>query len=634
LLPAIQQLWHALSSMNDGLNTAPDLPARVKTLAQPLGAPAAAYSERLQAAVRQTEILERKSAVLANLRALTFVAAAVLAALTFFGKLPRPVWLAAGACAAAYVVLVVAHDRVLRLKRRFSLLARVNQRGMARLTGDWHRFAERGDQFRAADHLYSEDLDIFGQGSLFQLVNETGTRFGEAVLAQWLASGATAAEVLQRQGAIRELAGLIDFRQELIVECQLASEEKADPRVFIAWAEGGPYLRTISWARPLAWLIPATTVALLVAGQLGLVPPYVWLASVFVAFLLGWLTRGPIEDFYSRISAGEMGFVRFERAFERIDAQSFRHPLLTRLAADLAGDGASMQLRRFARLFAWAEVRQSRLLHPVIDALALWDLHVFFQLEKWRAQVGARVRRWFQSLAELEALMSLAALAHDRPAFVFAELEAASPFFVARQLGHPLLDNPVRNDVELPGPRQALIITGSNMSGKSTLLRAMGANAVLALAGAPVCATSLQISELRVLTSMRVRDSLELGISHFYAEVKRIKALLDAAATANGRALFLLDEILWGTNTEERQIASRHVLRLLLATGASGAVSTHDLSLASLERELGPEVRNYHFKDLLTDGRMTFDYRLRRGVLETTNALRVLRQEGIEIPED
>jgi DNA mismatch repair ATPase MutS len=272
-------------------------------------------------------------------------------------------------------------------------------------------------------------------------------------------------------------------------------------------------------------------------------------------------------------------------------------------------------------------------LHAVFNILILWDLHWLFRLERWRSELGGRVRGWFESLAQLESLCSLAALAHDRPQFTFPDLAPIGPVFIAKGLGHPLLDNPVRNDVDIPGPRHALIITGSNMSGKSTLLRSIGTNAVLALTGAPVCAQSLEVSELRVLTSMHVRDSLEHGVSHFYAEVQRIKAVLDAAAAANGRALFLLDEILWGTNTRERQIASREVLRLLLKTGASGAVSTHDLSLASLEQELGSRVRNFHFKDQLVDGEMTFDYRLRDGVLDSTNALRLLRRMGIAIEE-
>jgi DNA mismatch repair ATPase MutS len=268
----------------------------------------------------------------------------------------------------------------------------------------------------------------------------------------------------------------------------------------------------------------------------------------------------------------------------------------------------------------------------VVNFLALWDLIWIFRLEAWRRVCGGQVRRWFQSLAQLEALCSLAAYAYARPRHAFPRV--GGPLrYEARGLGHPLLDRPVVNDVSLPGPRSALLVTGSNMSGKTTLLRAMGANAVLALAGAPVCASSLELSVLQVLTGMRVKDSLERGISYFYAEVSRLRVLLDAASERRGEVMFLLDEILLGTNTVERQIASREVLALLLRTGAIGAVSTHDLSLASLANSPELAVRNVHFRDTLRDGQMSFDYRLREGVVDTTNALRVLRQAGIPVSE-
>ena len=617
--------------MDERISTGGAALARADGVAEPLRTPAAAYSKRLLDALREIEELERRSARLANLRSLAFISAAALAAFTFFGKLPSSGWYAAGAGIAVYAALAVAHERVFQRKRRTQLLAELNERGIARLTGEWHRFKDRGDPFAQPDHLYAGDLDIFGQGSLFQLINETATRLGESVLAQWLASPAPADVVRQRHGAVRELAGAIDFRQALLLECRLVSLEKADPSAFIAWAEGGPYLQSIGWARQLGWLIPGATLAALVAGQLGFIARYAWLAGILLSVVTLRLVRGRLDEFYRRLVVGEMGFTRFERVFEAIAEQRFADPLLQQLSTDLGGERVSLHLRRFARLFGFTEV--SPQLHAVFNVLFLWDIHWYFRLESWRIELGGRVRRWFDSLAQLESLSSLAALTHDRPQFTFPDLAPIGPVFIARGLGHPLLDNPVRNDVDIPGPRHALIITGSNMSGKSTLLRAIGTNAVLALTGAPVCAQSLEVSELRVLTSMRVRDSLELGVSHFYAEVQRIKAVLDAASAANGRALFLLDEILWGTNTRERQIASREVLRLLLKTGASGAVSTHDLSLASLEQELGGRVKNFHFKDQLVDGKMTFDYRLRDGVLDTTNALRLLRLMGIAIEE-
>jgi DNA mismatch repair ATPase MutS len=287
-------------------------------------------------------------------------------------------------------------------------------------------------------------------------------------------------------------------------------------------------------------------------------------------------------------------------------------------------------LKSFSRRYSFIEFKRHQF-HAVVHWLTLWDIHAFFALDAWRAAHGRDVRPWFEGLAELEALSCLGGLAHDRPAFTWPQLETQGPRVEATALGHPLLDAPVPNDVALPGPRCALLITGSNMSGKTTLMRALGANVVLALAGAPVCARALRLSPMQVLTSMRVKDSLERGVSYFYAEVQRLKMVLDAADTAKGQALFLLDEILLGTNTRERQIASREVLRLLLASGACGAVTTHDLSLAVLADEPGSHVVNVHFRDHLEDGKMVFDYRLRQGVVDTTNALRVLRLAGVPV---
>jgi DNA mismatch repair ATPase MutS len=294
------------------------------------------------------------------------------------------------------------------------------------------------------------------------------------------------------------------------------------------------------------------------------------------------------------------------------------------------GASATIALRSFSRRFGFAELRQSTQIHPVVNLLTLWDVHWMFALEGWRRAYGSQVRKWFDALAELEALSSLAGFAHVRPDFCVPTVSEGRLALATQGLGHPLLEDPVPNGVSF-ADANAFVITGSNMSGKSTLLRALGINAVLALAGARVCATSLSISPLRVLTGMRVKDSLERGVSYFYAEVQRIKLLLDEAKAADGRALFLLDEILLGTNARERQVAAREILRLFLESGAIGMVATHDFTLSSMEGDRGLRVRNVHFEDQIVDGRMSFDYRLREGVVEQTNALRVLHAAGIDI---
>ncbi|ADO73653.1 MutS-related protein [Stigmatella aurantiaca] len=593
------------------------------------------YTERRAATQSRLADLDRLNARYANLRGLIFVAAAIVGGMTLFGRLPRVYWWGVLGAVAVYAVLAVLHNAVFRKEARERLYVTLNERGLARLSGAWREFAERGERFLSPSHLYTPDLDVFGQASLFQLLNETATRAGEERLASWLSAPADADTVVTRQGAARELSSQVAFRQDLCVEARIVSREKADPRLFIQWAESGPALQSIRWSRPLALLLPPITLTLYVLGQLTLVPGWSWWIGLFAQLGVVLATKGALRQMEERLSAGENGFARYAPLFARIEGQPVQHPLLQRLQAGLQRPGeapVSTHFHRFSRLYSFVEFKRHQF-HPVVHLFTLWDIHALFPLEAWREKHGAQVRHWFEALAEWEALSCLAGFAHDRPDFTWPTLVQEGPRVEAQALGHPLLDNPVPNDVSLPGPRHALLITGSNMSGKTTLMRAVGANVVLALAGAPVCARTFTLSPLHALTSMRVKDSLERGVSYFYAEVQRIKAVLDAAAAAKGQALFLLDEILLGTNTRERQIASREVLRLLLSTGACGAVTTHDLSLAVLADEPGAHVVNVHFRDHLEDGKMVFDYTLRQGVVDTTNALRVLRMAGVPVTE-
>ena len=283
----------------------------------------------------------------------------------------------------------------------------------------------------------------------------------------------------------------------------------------------------------------------------------------------------------------------------------------------------------------YLDATQNEVFRIFIAPLLLWDVHCAVALVKWRRRSGARLRGWLDVLGEVEALASLGAFAFEHPEFAWPEL-SPQPMLEARGLGHPVLpdDRRVDNDVCFPRCGRALVVTGSNMSGKSTMLRAIGVNAVLAFAGAPVCAASMRIGRARVATSMRVVDSLEEGISHFYAELRRLKGVLDLAARSErGPVLFLLDEVLHGTNSRERVLGACAVVRQLLALGAFGAVSTHDLGITVLQEELGEAVENVHFEDRVEGEVMTFDYVLRPGIVQSSNALRLMRSLGIAVPE-
>lgn len=599
------------------------------------GAPAARQAYEAGQGRRQAELraLDRKGALLANLRTATFLVFAGLLLLVIFEKLPRVALLGALAGLAGYVGLAIVHARVLRDEAMARVLLALNERGLARLDGRWHAFPQTGAELLPEGHLYGADLDVVGQGSLFQRLDDTGTKAGERQLAQWLLAAAPdAATVIQRQQALQELAPKLDFRQALIAEARLAGKDKADPARFIAWAEGPSPLDGVRWAFPIAHVLPIVTITsgLLAANELITALPF-WIGLAIQVGIV-FATRAPLGRMWEALMLGERGFIRFEATFQAIDAQRFDAPLLQALKAGLSdGPPVSTRLKAFARLMGFAELRSSGQLHPIINALTLWDVLFLFRLDAWRATHGSGVRRWFEALAQLEALSSMAAWPFERPRDAWPQVDDGPVHLEATGLGHPLLDAPVTNNVALAGPGHAWVITGSNMSGKTTLMRAMGLNTVMALAGLPVCASSLRTSRAQVMTSMRVKDSLERGVSYFYAEVQRIKTLLETATSHRERCLFLLDELFMGTNTKERQVASRQLLLLLLDAGAAGAVTTHDLSICELSAEQPDRVKNVHFRDQITDGEMTFDYRLRDGVVTTTNALEVLRRAGIPV---
>jgi DNA mismatch repair ATPase MutS len=318
-----------------------------------------------------------------------------------------------------------------------------------------------------------------------------------------------------------------------------------------------------------------------------------------------------------------------------VEREPFEAPMLAKLKARLSEGGrtASAEIAALERVVGWVDARRNEVFRLLLGPLVMWDVHCAAALVRWRSRAGGHVRGWLDALGELEALASLAGFAFEHPAFTWPEL-SAEPVLEATGLGHPLVadDKRVGNDVTLSGAGRALVVTGSNMSGKSTLLRALGINVVLAAAGAPVCARAARFGPARVATSMRIEDSLEQGVSHFYAELRRLKRVIDLArAPGHGPVLFLLDEILHGTNSRERVLGACAVVRELLAKGALGAVSTHDLGITALGEELGGKVQNVHFEEQVAGEQMSFDYVLRPGIVQSSNALRLMRAVGIDV---
>jgi hypothetical protein len=547
-------------------------------------------------------------------------------------------WLLAGGWLAAFLLVLPWHERIIQRQRRAAALRDLNEEALRRLARDWDRLPiPQVPEALAGDHR-ARDLDLFGRASLLQLLGTTHTPAGRLRLAGWLRQPASPGEIALRQAAVRELAPEIDFRQQIEVRTRPMESAPPDVEPFLRWAEGTPWLL----ARPgLVWLtrlLPPLTVGLVIAAFATPFPAFpAWLA-VTVNFFLMYRFGERLEGAFNLIEAREREFRTYAEAMELAVSRSASAPALRRIGETLAFQGrpAHAWMKLLDDRIGLAEARRNPILRLPIELLFLWDFHALWLLERWQTAVGTQARGWLEALGELEALSALAGLCHDNPDWAFPVVNPAEDRYAARALGHPLIpeDRRVPNDVEVGPPGTFLLVTGSNMSGKSTLLRAIGLNAVLAQAGGPVCAAALRLPPVELATSILVEDSLAGGVSFFMAELLRIRGVVEAAdrCHAEGRVLlYLLDEILRGTNSSERQVAVRRVLTHLLRSGAIGAISSHDLQVAEIA-ELQAAGRPVHFRETLHPGEetaMTFDYKMRPGVATTTNALKLMELVGL-----
>jgi hypothetical protein len=587
---------------------------------------------------------------LSNLRVVTFLSVvAAFIAVDFVG--PSASWVAwalGGLFTVVFVGQVIAHRRARRAERREGALAAVAREGLLRLGRDWDALddalpeAERASDEPRPDHAYAQDIGVTGRVSLTRLMGPVTSNAGRSMLRSWLLDAATPETVARRHGAVRELASLADLRAEYTALGRLNGPKALEGLgPFFHWAEGEAWTTSRPGLRVAAWLLPSVLFAG-IAGQLVFGLPPWWIIPAVAQLVIVRQVARSIADEFSQAAVGGRALPALVSQLHLLSGRSWNDPLLLSLAARLGDDEepAHRRLERLSRLLDTLESRRN-LFYVVLAPVLMLDLHLSVALDRWRAAHGHALRDWLGALGEWEALSALATLAHDHPDWV-------DPTFVvggddqldATALGHPLLhpDACVRNDVSVGPSGTFLFVTGSNMSGKSTLLRAIGANAVLAGAGAPVCATALTLPPVRVHTSMHIQDSLAEGISLFMAELLRIKKIVDLAGTADSQGrpvLYLLDEILHGTNTAERQIAARGVLRHLLASGAIGAVSTHDLTLADAP-DLARAAHAVHFReevesrnDAQRGTMLTFDYELREGIATTRNALKLLDAVGL-----
>ncbi len=592
--------------------------------------PQAEYTVRRDRFRAEESILQKRFNVIGNWRLFLGLATAVLAWFVFARKTITPWSLLIPL--SAFIALVFWHRQVARQRARANRAMDYYQRGLLRLEDKWVGRGLTGERHRNPAHIYSEDLDVFGKGSLFELIAITRTTPGEDLLAGWLLEPASRAEVLARQQALAELGPNLTLREDIA----LLSEDVRPKVEVTSLGEWGaaPAISFPAFLRPLAFVLGAAGIIAIVGVFGHFLPLWPLLVILFCDFAVIFAFRMKVKNVLENVEASGRDLKVFSAIIRYLEQQAFSSPRLCQLLAALktSGQPASKRIFQLGRLVDWLDSSEHiliRILRPII----FWNEQLAISFEKWQRASGRHVGAWVRSVAEFEALSSLAALAFERPDWTAPTLvESPMARFEATGLRHPLLPAAecVPNDVCLNDTQRLLVVSGSNMSGKSTLLRAIGLNSVLAWAGAPVAAASLSLSSLQIGASIRINDSLQDHRSRFFAEISRIRQIVDLTKQGNP-VLFLIDELLSGTNSHDRRIGAAAIVRELMESNAIGLITTHDLALAHINEDLTAAIANVHFEDQMRGGQMFFDYKLKPGIVTRSNAIELMRAVGLEV---
>jgi len=497
-----------------------------------------------------------------------------------------------------------------------------------------------GEQFVDPMHPYTVDLDIFGAHSFYQYTNRTSTSIGEQKLAAYLSEDATAKvlnqdsifmQILQRQKAIAELSEKLDWRQHFQAYGMVADDDLQHVNALKKWLNKKPLVYEAKWLHPLLWIAPP----FIIAGFAYIFAYFPWYFLIIpLAFPLLVLRKylEHINEVSRETNKVDKILAFYSRLIEHAEGENFEAPKLKELKAVFYNSAitASSRIRRLSYRISQLNVRDNAF-SIILNLFGLWDLHWTLALEKWKVQHKEELPKWFDALAELEALSSLATASYNNPDWIFPTIQE-DLHFEGLDLGHPLIhrDQRIPNSLEMPTNGHIKLVTGSNMAGKSTLLRTLGLNIVLAMIGSPVCAKEMKLPLLKVYTSMRTQDALHENTSSFYAELKRLKFIIDAVENGDN-IFFLLDEILKGTNSRDRHSGSRALIEQLIAHKGSGIVATHDLELGVMEANAQGSIENLCMEVEVKDGKLDFDYKIKKGVSQSFNATHLMREMGINV---
>jgi MutS domain V len=611
--------------------------------------PGAEYRARLDSIVRDEIALVQSDRFYIGLKIAIFAVGALLGAWLMKYAPAYLSWLFL--VLLVFALSFVLHERVLRRLRLARQRKSFYQRGLDRLEGRWPGTGRQGAQFLDAAHPYARDLDLFGKGGLFELICTARTSAGEQKLAGWLLAPASIQEIHKRQQAVRELAPCIDFQEHMALAGEdVQTGDAHTPEALTTWAETSHQLtaaptiiRLLYIALAAAW---ALALLLWMLSHLNALPIWHWGAIALgisaLNLILSAIARKQIVAAAEAVEAAGKELPLLAAVFSAIEQESFSSPKLTELQNKLRAAGTPPS-RAVAKLNGYRENLMSahNVLVKAVDPFVFWTRQWVWSAESWRASYGTSVRSWLAAAAEVEALLSLAVYTREHPGYIFPELAVlppdSAPYLEAEDLAHPLVPgHAIGNNVRLghvPGEvpsanLQLIIISGPNMAGKSTFTRSVGVNAVLAQAGAPVRARNMTLSELQVAASICILDSLQGGLSRFYAEITRLKQIYDLT-TSELPVLFLMDELLSGTNSHDRRVGTESIVRGLVHRRAIGIVTTHDLALTDIVATLDGRAANFHFGDTFANGKLSFDYKLLPGIAESTNALELMRSIGL-----
>lgn len=592
------------------------------------------YTERLSLTEGQLQQVKKQIFRISMLRLALFIAG--IAGVYFFFN--QTTLLIVCICLTFFplFILVKIHNRFFIRKEWLETQARIIQEELQALSGDYSSF-EDGKEYTNPEHPYSFDLDIFGRRSLFQSINRTCTFFGKVRLAEWLQNHLhEKTSIEKRQEMVREISEHTLFREQFRVAGLVHHGQSSDAEKIQAWSQSSAQYLHAGWVKTFIWGVPVINSLLLITSLAGWIS-FSWLGLSFGIFLVlsfGIIKRATyIQETYGKQLKSLNGYARLIALAKAEDWKSAgMQELMERL--NLNGQSPVQALQQLSKELDRLDLRNNQFLYVLLEGSIFFQLQEIVRIERWKARYGQHINEWLETVGELDALCSLGTFAYNHPQYTYPELTEKPFCFLATQMGHPLMpvSQCVKNDATIPSRPFFLIITGANMAGKSTYLRTIGVNYLLACIGAPVCCERLKLHPNQLITSLRTSDSLSDNESYFFAELKRLKRIIDLLN--QGKQLFIiLDEILKGTNSMDKQKGSFDLIRQFMQLKANGIIATHDLLLGSLIKQFPEEIRNYCFEADIKENELTFSYKLREGVAQNMNACFLMKKMGIILQE-